>query len=333
MQMRALGAVGSVALALGLSLGMGGNVAHALGVPAGTSIDNTATVSYSIGTTNATVSSNTVSVTVAEIVDVVITAQTPVVSVAPGAAGQQLVFRVTNTGNGPETFRLVMNSVLGADQFDPSPAVPSIYLDSDASGDLSPSDAPYTVGDNDPVLAADAFITVFVLNDIPAGPVDGNIGRSSLTADARTGSGTPGDIYPNAGMNNTDAVIGATGAIATGSAEYLVAGITITANKSQLVVDQFGTDRPIPGARVNYTIVVNAVGTGSASGALFNDDIPANTTYVPGTLRLNTVALSDGADADAGEFQTTPNARVRVQLGSLTQASGSQTIEFAVTIN
>jgi hypothetical protein len=45
------------------------------------------------------------------------------------------------------------------------------------------------------------------------------------------------------------------------------------------------------------------------------------------------VLLSDAADADAGEFSTTPGARVRVQLGNLTQASGSQTIQFAVTIN
>ena len=32
-------------------------------------------------------------------------------------------------------------------------------------------------------------------------------------------------------------------------------------------------------------------------------------------------------------FQPTPSARVSVQLGTLTQASGSQTIQFAVTIN
>ena len=50
-------------------------------------------------------------------------------------------------------------------------------------------------------------------------------------------------------------------------------------------------------------------------------------------LRLNGAALTDGADVDAGDFSTTPAARVRVTLGNLTQASGSQTIEFAVTIN
>jgi uncharacterized repeat protein (TIGR01451 family) len=103
--------------------------------------------------------------------------------------------------------------------------------------------------------------------------------------------------------------------------------------KSQAVVDQFGGARPVPGARINYSIAVNATGSGTATGAVFNDNIPANTTYVPGTLRLNGAALTDGADLDAGDFSAAPTARVRVQLGNLTQASGSQTIEFAVTIN
>ena len=43
--------------------------------------------------------------------------------------------------------------------------------------------------------------------------------------------------------------------------------------------------------------------------------------------------LSDAADTDAGDFSSTPTARVRVSLGDLTQASGSQTVQFAVTIN
>src|SRR6187551_2742213 len=47
--------------------------ALAVGVAAGTNIDNTAQVTYSVGATSATVSSNTVSIKVAEILDVVVT--------------------------------------------------------------------------------------------------------------------------------------------------------------------------------------------------------------------------------------------------------------------
>lgn len=325
---RLLGAAAALALALGLS-----HQALAVGVAAGTSIDNTAEVTYSIGATNATATSNTVSLTVAEILDVVVTLQTPSVSVTAGATQQELVFRVSNTGNGPETFRLVMTSVLGGDDFDPVAATPAIYFDTDASGDLSPGDTPYVVGTNDPVLNADAFVTVLVVNDIPAAVVDGNRGFSRLTADARTGTGTPGTNYAGQGVGGTDAVVGTTGADSEVSGQYLVSSVTLGVVKTQVVIDPFGGARPVPGARINYSIAVNATGTGTAAGAVFSDNIPVNTTYVPGTLRLNGGALTDGADVDAGDFSTTPAPRVRVLLGNLTQASGSQTIEFAVTIN
>jgi len=314
-------------------LGAWANTAHAVGVPAGTSIDNTAQVTYSVGSVSTTATSNTTSVTVAEILDVVVTLQTPSVPVLASTTQQEMVYRVTNTGNGPETFRLQMTSTLGGDEFDPVPAAPSIYFDTDGSGDLSPGDTPYVAGNNDPVLNADAFVTVLVINDIPAGLADGNRGFSRLLADARTGTGAPGTSFAGQGVGGTDAVVGTTGADSEAAGQYLVAGVAVNAVKSQSIADQFGGTRPIPGARINYTIVVSATGTGTATSSVFNDNIPANTTYVPGTLRLNSVALSDAADADAGDFSTTPGPRVRVQLGTLTQASGSQTIQFAVTIN
>jgi uncharacterized repeat protein (TIGR01451 family) len=319
--------------ALVVALTLGSNNAHAVGAPAGTSIDNTAQVTYSIGATSATASSNTVSVTVAEILDVVVTLQTPSVNVTGGATQQELVYRVTNTGNGPEAFSLVMTSVLGGDDFDPTAATPPIYFDTDASGDLSPGDAPYVIGTNDPNLNADAFVTVLVVNNIPASVVDGNRGLSRLTAAARTGIGAPGTNFAGQGVSGTDAVVGTTGADGEATGQYLVSGITVNAVKSQTVVDQFGGARPVPGARINYSIAVSATGSGTATAAVFTDNVPANTTYVPGTLRLNGAALTDGADVDAGDFAATPTARVRVTLGNLTQASGSQTIDFAVTIN
>ena len=84
-------------------------------------------MSYTVGTVNTTANSNLVSVTVAEILDVVVTAQTPTVSVTAGDTQQEVRYRVTNTGNGPETFRLVMNSVIAGDKFDPI-ACHAVYL-------------------------------------------------------------------------------------------------------------------------------------------------------------------------------------------------------------
>jgi len=329
---RILGATSVLALAFGL----GSNKAHAVGAPAGTVINNTAEVSYTVGSVSTTASSNLVTVTVAEILDVTVTAQTPTVGVAAGETQRVARYRVTNTGNSSETFRLVLNSVIAGDQFDPVPSATPIYFDSDATPGLSAGDTPYVVGSNDPVLNADGFVIVLVVNDIPAGVVDTNIGLTRLTADARTGTGVPGTTFVGAGngiSGAVDAVVGTTGADSEADTSYSVSGVTLTANKTQVVVDQFGGAQPVPGARVNYSIVINVTGSGTATNAVFTDNIPANTTFVPGTLRFNATALSDGADADAGDYTATAPARVRVALGSLTTASGPQTVTFAVTIN
>jgi uncharacterized repeat protein (TIGR01451 family) len=313
---------------------LGSFTAHAAGVPAGTSIENTAQVSYSIGGNPATTPSNTVSLTVDEILDVVVTLQSGSVSVTPGSTQQELVFRVTNTGNGPERFRLDMTSVLTGDDFDPTPATTRIYFDTDNSGDLSPADVPYDFGGtNEPILAPDTFITMLVVNDIPNGLLTGARGQSQLQAFARTGTGAPGTSFAGQGVAGTTAVVGTTGADGDATGEYIVSDITIAAVKSQVVVDQFGGARPVPGARINYTIVVTATGSGTAASAVFRDNVPANTTYVAGSLRLNTATLTDASDADAGAFAASPVPQVQIQLGNLTQASGPQTVQFSVVIN
>ena len=305
---------------------------HAVGTAAGTNITNMATVDYLIGGTPATATSNTTSVLVAEIVNVTIALQSPTVSVAAGATSEALLFLVTNTGNSAETFSLAGESVLVGDDFDPTPASPFIYFDTDASGDLSPGDTPYVAGGNDPTLAADASVAVILLNDIPAALPDGEYGRSELAATAETGAAAPGTVFPGQGTGGVDAVIGTSGGEASVFGQYLIGDILVSAVKSQAVLDPFGGTQPIPGAAITYQVVVTATGTGAALGAVFRDPIPANTTYVTGSLRLNGASLTDGLDADAGSFVTGP-ARVAVNLGDLTSAAGPQTIDFRVTIN
>jgi len=306
---------------------------QAAGTAAGTNIQNTAQVSYQVGGSTVTTSSNTSSVTVAEILDVVVTIANPTVASAAGATQQELVFTVTNTGNGSETFELIpLSAGVTGDDFDPDLATPnSIFFDTDNSGDLSAPDTAYIAGTNDPTLAADASVRVLVVNSIPAAATDGARGRSQLTARARSGFGDPGTNFP---VGGADAVVGTTRAEVTLFGEYQVQGLQLIAAKSQTIADQFGASRPIPGARINYQIVVTPSGTGTALAAMFSDAIPANTTYVAGSLELNNTALTDtgGAD-DAGEYTTAPSPQVRVTLGDLTSASGPQTVEFAVTIN
>lgn len=324
--------------AVALVLALGVNTAQAVGVAAGTPIDNTATVDFTVGTVTSTASSNTVQVVVAEILDVDVTEPGAETDVAPGTTGQVLTFRVDNLGNGPEAFLLVANNAVTGDAFDPIAASPAIYIDSGNAPGGTPdvfdsTDIPYVPGSNDPLLIADGHTYIHLVNNIPTTVADGNRGRSTLTATARTGSGAQGTVITGGGAAGTDAVVGITQATDLAQGEYLVQGVTVTAAKSQVVVDQFGGSHPLPGANINYTIVVNAVGTGTAATAVFIDNIPAGTNYVAGSLTLNGGPLTDTADPDTGFYETSPQPRVRVQLGNLTQSSGTQTIRFSVVID
>lgn len=315
------------------TLALAPTAAHAVGTAAGTSIQSTAVVDYTVGGAPVSISSNTTSLIVAETVNVAIALQSATIAVTAGATNEALLFLVTNSGNGPETFSLTGDSVLLGDNFDPVPASPFIYFDTDGSGDLSLADVPYVAGGNDPVLAADASVTVIVVNDIPAATADGDLGRSELRATSTTGTGAPGTAFPGQGLGGVDAVIGTSGGQAAVFGVYQVGNIQVSAVKSQTVSDPFGGTRPIPGATITYQIVVTATGAGAAIGTAFNDAIPADTTYVAGSATLNGASLTDTADADAGTFVTTPAPAVTVALGDLTASSAPQTIVFRVTID
>ncbi|MEM7432359.1 MAG: hypothetical protein AAF351_10570 [Pseudomonadota bacterium] len=307
--------------------------AFAVGTPVGTSIDNQATVNFNLAGTPVTLQSNPTTIIVAERLDIVVTRQSGQVLVSPSDTARAILYTVANTGNGTEAVNLTMDSALGGDDFDPVPAVPAIYFDTDGSGDFNVGDVAYNPGVNDPVLAADATIDVFIVNDIPAGVVNGNLGSSQLTATAATGSGAPGTIFAGQGDAGTDAIVGATGAEDTEVGEYLVSDVLVNVVKSQAVSDPFGGTSPIPGATITYTITVEVSSAGTATAAAVRDVVPTFTTFVPGSITLNAASLTDAVDVDAGELDTAGAPTVVVRLGDLTQADGVQTVVFEVTID
>lgn len=307
--------------------------ACAVGTPAGTTVVNQAQVSFTMGGTPATAQSNATAILVGEVLDVNVTLQSARVSVVAGETLRTLLFVVTNVGNGTEVTPLAIDNLVAGDDFDPLAATPAIYFDSDASGDLSAADTAYAPGSNEPNLAPDGAIPVLLVNDIPAAVSDGQFGRSRLSARAATGTGVPGTTFAGLGTSGTDAVAGASGAQANATGEYVVGDVQVALVKSSTVTNPSGGIQPVPGARINYQILVNVSGSGTARALNIDDAIPANTTYLAGSLRLNGTALTDAADADGGEFQAGAAPRVRVALGDLTQVAGAQTVVFTVTIN
>ncbi len=304
--------------------------AHAAGTAAGTTISNTATASFTDPTGKAvTLTSNTVSITVNEILNVkVVSADPGNIVTQAGATNQVMSFNVTNTGNGKEAFKLTTLTAIGGDQFDPTET--SVVIDTNGNGVYDPgTDAVYTVGTNDPVLNPDASIKVFVLSTIPTAAVNGNQGQLNLTAQNVIGTGTAGTSFPGAGNGGVTAVVGASGATSTDKNFYIVQQASMTFVKSAVIADPFGGTTPVPGSVITYSLVASIIGTGSLSGLVITDAIPSNTLYQAGTLTLQGAALTDSADSDAGSFTGTG---INVALGTV-PAGQTRTVTFKVKIN
>jgi uncharacterized repeat protein (TIGR01451 family) len=300
------------------------------GTLANTLVSNTASVEYTSGAgTPQSVNSNPASFRVDERLDVAVVSNNaaPVAVFSPDA-DRPLSFTVTNLGNGSEAFRLTIDSVLAGDNFDPTDT--RVYLDTNGNGQFEPAtDAPYIAGTNDPSLAPDQSVTVFVTHDIPAGRIDGDSGLARLTAVALTGTGAPGSVFAGQGAGGTDALVGSTTASANRQGSYLVAQVGATIAKVQSVVDPNGGSNPIPGATITYTLTLNVSGAGTITATQIVDPIPANTSYVAGSLRLNGAVLTDAVDADAGRFT---GSQIEVTFGALS-APSTQTVAFQARIN
>ncbi|NND58867.1 MAG: DUF11 domain-containing protein, partial [Gammaproteobacteria bacterium] len=130
-----------------------------------------------------------------------------------------------------------------------------------------------------------------------------------------------------------DAVAGPTEGDSDATGEYIVSDVQLDVSKSQVVNDQFGGNQPVPGATITYTITVEVIGAGTATGSAVNDQIPTFTTFVSGSIQLNASPLTDAVGDDAGDYDTSGAPTVVVRLGDLTAADGIQTVEFQVTID
>lgn len=318
-------------------IGLMASEAGAVGVPAGTQIQNQASASYDIGTTPFVTTSGTNIVTVDEIVDVQVTLQSGVVPVGSPSSNQLLTYLVTNTGNGTETFELVVNDTLGGDNFDP--VFSSIWLDDGDGVFNSGLDTPYVLNSNDPPLdsndPANNSIRVFVLNDIPTGLTDGNTGLSRLTATSvDMGAQAPGFTDPGAGDNGTNAVAGTSGGQGQDDGSYIVAAVAVTLDKISTVVPHavFGT-QPVPGATIRYQITVSVTGGGTAQNLVITDPIPTGAIYENATLRLNGGGLSDADDADEGDFGISLANGITVDLGAVAGGAPDNVITFDVMID
>src|SRR6185295_12948370 len=103
------------------------------------------------------------------------------VAVTSPDTNSPLSFRVTNVGNGVESFDLDFDNSLTGDQFNPKDT--KIWVDN-GNGIFDAGD----VQANSVTLNADEARTVFVVSNIPSNLNNGDTGAVRLTATSATGS-------------------------------------------------------------------------------------------------------------------------------------------------
>lgn len=294
---------------------------------ANTLIQNRADVSYEVGVESFAQQSNIVSFRVDEIIDLTLSSNNGTsVQVRSPDTARALSFTLTNAGNGSESFSLQSAQSL-SDDFNATNV--KIYLDANANGIFEPLlDTLYTLGANDPQLNPLASLVVFVVSDIPASLPSNRNSDLDLTATSTTGSGTLGSSLGGAGTGGVNAVFGPSTGSVVSTGRYTTSSVSTSITKTQSILDPQNGSAAISNAVITYTLTVDVNGTGTLTNSVVQDLIPANTTYVANSLKLNNVALSDASDADAGAFN---GSGILVDLGSVA-APATSVISFKVRI-
>jgi uncharacterized repeat protein (TIGR01451 family) len=322
-------------------------ISWAAGTPSGTTISNSATLTYAIGAGPVTTTtSNTVSFVVDKKVNLLVTEVSgSATSVSIGQTGAVTTFSVTNSGNDPQGFTLAAALAAGNPATGGTPPFTTnnfsstglqAFVDSNANGVY---DAGVDTATSISTLAAGASQTVFIVGDIPGTALSGQQSVVGLTATAVIPT-TMAPLVATAGPDTAGVdVVFADGAGVADSARdakhsaydaYLVSGVNVALTKTvSSVVDPNGTAVLMPNAVMTYQIDVVLTGSGTADNLVITDPLPANTSYVPNSITVNSVAKTDAADADNAEFSANT---VTVTLGNVA-APANIVITFKATIN
>ena len=287
------------------------------GTAAGTVVSNTAQASYTVNGALQNATSNISTFVVDRKVNLTVTAQTGVSQVNLGQPGVT-TFRVTNNTNGIQDFLLSATQVVpagiltGTNNFALSNL--KIYVDSNGNGTYDPGVD--TMGYIDE-LAPDSSATVFVVGDVPN---QANADRAfvglDVTAAAGGTTGTAGAALVPTGLDvldqngtvdvvfaddDNDGTLGfdtARNGQAWAYAAYQVGthAVSLSVVKSSTVLSDgvsLINPKALPGAVVQYCLTVNnATLLTPATNVTLTDVIPANTTYVPGSITVGGIGAA-----------------------------------------
>lgn len=348
-----------VAVAAGLLLLSAPAAFAAPGTDANVTVTNTVDVDYSVGGVAQTTIQATSEFKVDRKVDLIVTNDDgAAVDVVPNSSENVLTFTVTNETNDTLDIRLVVTPQAGGtavyggtDNIDAQNV--TIWLeDGTTAGFQSGEDTDVTLDPYIDEILAGASQVVYIVGDIDAGDDNGDVAGYTLTAvaagDVTTDpdgiyTATPGTLAADLAETNTGSADDATfvdtvfadQSTADGNtvedgqqyarAQFDVVTATITVTKSSIVAEDpiNGTTNPkaIPGATIEYCIDVNNTGAIAAGSISIADVIPANTTYVPGSIK--SAATGTGTACDLGSGTTEDDNAVHAGAGDETPTGGN----------
>ncbi len=280
--------------------------------PAGTSIGNQASASYTDSSNTPRTATSNVALTIVQQVSSF--ALTTDAQTKQSAAGGQVFFphTISNTGNGTDTFTLSVTNATG-DNFD----LTSLALYADLNGDGLP-DNNTAITSSGPLVAGATFKFVAV-GTVPSSATAAQSGNITITA---AGTAT---ASPAAAASNTDTV-------------------TVTANGVVTVTQSLSSNSGAAGSGP-YTVTINYNNIGNVTVTNVNllNVIPAGFSYVTNSARWSVLgagtALTDAAGGAQGtspdtityDYGATVAGRVTAVIARVLPGQ-SGTLTFTVTI-
>ncbi len=331
--------------------------AMAIGTAAGTQIDNTVTVDYDVNGVDQTDLISAVSFVVDRRVDFTLLAQgTALVDVTPGETDSFFDFLLTNDSNSPLDFSVVLAQLVGG------PVRTSTDNGTMALVDYAVSADSVAGTDPDPIrggaqfvdqLAADDSIRIRVFGDAALAMADAEVAGVQLDAIARepgSGAATALSEDPNTdlGIENVFADAGGD-ATETDFDGWTVVTANLAVTKSyDVIAGDLGSNLPIPGATVEYTITVINSSATDADAVTLNDDLTdlggaiALSLNVPGAVYNgndlavynNGTQLACDVEGGADGCDLAGTVLSVGALGNITVAGNTTlTIQYQVTID
>lgn len=332
---------------------MNASSAYAAGTPVGTDITNQVSVAYQVGSVSQTAATNSNTFEVDR--KILFTVQedgNATTNVVPGQQDAYTTFVVSNTSNDTLDFSLSPTQLSGGtaahggtDVFDVSNL--QVFVDSNGNNIYDAADTATSIND----LAPDTSVRVFIVGDVPLTQTNGQVAGVTLAATALNSNGSAITAATDTTVNTdgVETIFADTGrdGVESDQDDFTVSTASLTVTKlSRVVRDNLngaGTSadatnpKAVPGATVEYCIVVANSGSQTATNVAVSDDLSLvpDVTFDGSFVPATDGTVVSGNTCTPGGGTGSHNAGTNVVSGTLTNiaAGETRTLVFRVTID